>query len=67
MYYNRNIFNKPILAAVGAFSSVLLYTCAFSTQINTLRQYTDIDAKSPKLCGLVAGIGTYILLKNVIE
>jgi hypothetical protein len=69
MHYNRdyNIFNKPIIAAFGSFSSVLLYTCAFSNQINSLRHYTGINANSAKICGLVAGIGTYILLKNKIE
>tara|TARA_B100001769_G_C21823755_1_gene447614 strand:+ start:333 stop:542 length:210 start_codon:yes stop_codon:yes gene_type:complete len=69
MHYNRdyNIFNKPIIAAVGSFSSVLLYSCAFSTQIHSLRHYTGINANSAKICGLVAGIGTYILLKNKIE
>ncbi len=69
MYYNRdyNIFNKPIIAAIGSFSSVLLYTCAFSNQIHSVRHYTGINADSAKICGLVAGLGTYILLKNKIE
>ena len=68
MYYNRdyNIFNKPIIAAIGSFSSVLLYTCAFSNQIHSVRHY-GINADSAKICGLVAGLGTYILLKNKIE
>ena len=68
MYYNRNynIFNKPIISAIGAFSSVLLYTCAFSNQIHSLRHYS-INADSAKVCGIVAGLGTYILLKNKIE